>query len=253
MMIECLDYKIKKAEEQCTFNTLNFVMHRKILHVFRRKWFEYSIMIFVGSDRFLYVFLYFQNVLQYALRTFITWEKNLSREIYSRKKFFKHRKNVCNHGLIWSLLSLGLFDGKHHPENGVVFEKWVVVSDTPSFKSQLQYVYGVISGKLFSLGPCFFIQGFPGASVVENLPATEGDARDTGLIFGSGRSPEGEHGNKPIPVFLPGKFHGLGAWWAAVHGVTKNQTRMSPAQYLYLPNRIMHALSLFTFPKPTKL
>jgi len=60
--------------------------------------------------------------------------------------------------------------------------------------------------------------------VVENLPATEGNARDRGSIFGSGRSPEGEHGKKPIPVFLPGKFHGLGACWAAVHGNTKSQT-----------------------------
>ena len=25
---------------------------------------------------------------------------------------------------------------------------------------------------------------------------------------------------QPIPVFLPGEFHGSGAWWAAVHGVT---------------------------------
>ena len=31
--------------------------------------------------------------------------------------------------------------------------------------------------------------GFPGGSVVKNLPANSGDSRDTGSIFGSGRSP----------------------------------------------------------------
>jgi len=41
--------------------------------------------------------------------------------------------------------------------------------------------------------------------VVKNLPANAGDARGTGSIPGSGRSPGGGNGN---PVFLPGKFHG---------------------------------------------
>ena len=63
--------------------------------------------------------------------------------------------------------------------------------------------------------------------MVETLPASEEDTRGTGSIPGSGRSPGGGHGKKPTPVFLPGKFHGLGAWWATVHGVTKSQTQMS--------------------------
>ena len=37
--------------------------------------------------------------------------------------------------------------------------------------------------------------GFPGGSVVKNLPANAGDVGDTGLIPGSGRSPGGENGN----------------------------------------------------------
>ena len=32
---------------------------------------------------------------------------------------------------------------------------------------------------------------------------------------------------KPTQVFLHGEFHDRGTWWATVHGVTKNQTRMS--------------------------
>ena len=37
--------------------------------------------------------------------------------------------------------------------------------------------------------------GFPGGVVVKNLPANAGDARDTGLIPGSGRSPGIGSGN----------------------------------------------------------
>ena len=45
------------------------------------------------------------------------------------------------------------------------------------------------------------------ALVVKNPPANAGDVRDLGLIYESGRSPGGGHGN-PIPVFLPGEVHG---------------------------------------------
>ena len=33
-----------------------------------------------------------------------------------------------------------------------------------------------------------FFWGFPGGSVIKNLPASTGDAKDTNLISGSGRS-----------------------------------------------------------------
>ena len=44
--------------------------------------------------------------------------------------------------------------------------------------------------------------------MVKNPPANAGDARDVGLIPGSGRS-LGNRRWQPIPVFLPGKSHGL--------------------------------------------
>ena len=47
-------------------------------------------------------------------------------------------------------------------------------------------------------------QGFPADSVVKNLPAYAGDARDTGSIPRSGRSP-GKGNGKPL---LPGKLRG---------------------------------------------
>ena len=37
--------------------------------------------------------------------------------------------------------------------------------------------------------------GFPGGTVVKNLPANTGDTRDAGSIPGSGRSSGGENGN----------------------------------------------------------
>ena len=46
------------------------------------------------------------------------------------------------------------------------------------------------------------------ALVVRNLPVNEGDIRYAGSTPGSGRSPEGGHGNPPTPVILPGESHG---------------------------------------------
>ena len=45
------------------------------------------------------------------------------------------------------------------------------------------------------------------ALVVKNLPANAGDIRDMHSMTGSVRSPGGRNG-KPLPVFLPGEFHG---------------------------------------------
>ena len=50
-------------------------------------------------------------------------------------------------------------------------------------------------------------KGFPGSSVVENLPADTGDPGDAGLISGSGRLPGGGRW-QPTPVVLPGESHG---------------------------------------------
>ena len=37
----------------------------------------------------------------------------------------------------------------------------------------------------------------------------------------------------PIPVFLPGKSHGRGAWKAAVHGVAEGLTRLSDSTFTF--------------------
>ena len=62
--------------------------------------------------------------------------------------------------------------------------------------------------------------------MVKNLPANAGDARDTGFISESGRSPGGGNGN-PLQYSCLENPMNKGAWWATVHGVTKNWTRLS--------------------------
>ena len=51
------------------------------------------------------------------------------------------------------------------------------------------------------------ILGFPGGSVVKNLPANAGDTGDKGSIPRLGRSPWSRKW-QPTPIFLPGKSHG---------------------------------------------
>ena len=60
--------------------------------------------------------------------------------------------------------------------------------------------------------PCFL-----DGSVVKNLPANAGDA---GLIPGLGRSPGGGNGNL-LQYSCLGNLMDRGAWWATVHGVSK--------------------------------
>ena len=59
--------------------------------------------------------------------------------------------------------------------------------------------------------------------MVKNLPASAGDIREAGSIPGSGRSPGG--GNTPQYCCLENHMD-RGAWWAAVHRVTKSWTRL---------------------------
>ena len=58
---------------------------------------------------------------------------------------------------------------------------------------------------------------FPGGSAVENLPANAGDM---GSIPGTGRSPRDGISN-PLQCSCLENPRDGGAWWAAVHGITK--------------------------------
>ena len=62
--------------------------------------------------------------------------------------------------------------------------------------------------------------GFPGGSDSQESACQCRDARDAGLIPGLGRSP-GEGIGNPLQYACLGNFMDRGAWWATVHGVTK--------------------------------
>ena len=63
------------------------------------------------------------------------------------------------------------------------------------------------------------------ALVENNPPASAGNARDAGSIPGLGRSP-GEGNDNPLQYSCLKNPMNRGAWWAAVHGVTKSQTQL---------------------------
>jgi len=65
-----------------------------------------------------------------------------------------------------------------------------------------------------------YLKGFPGGSVIKNLPANAGESRDMGSIPGSGRSPGGGNGN-PLQHSCLEISMDRRAWWAIGHGVSK--------------------------------
>ena len=67
--------------------------------------------------------------------------------------------------------------------------------------------------------------GFPGGSVVKNLPANAGDIRDSGSVPGSGRSPGEGHGS-PFQYSCLENPIDRGAWWATVLRVTQEGPNM---------------------------
>ena len=77
------------------------------------------------------------------------------------------------------------------------------------------------------------LQVFPGGS---DGKASAYNAGDLGLIPGSGRSP-GEGNGNPLQYFCLKNAMDGGAWWAAVHGVTKSQTRLSDFTSLSVRDR----------------
>ena len=79
------------------------------------------------------------------------------------------------------------------------------------------------------IGPSYPpFRGFPGGTVVKNLPA---NARDTHLISGPRRS-SGEGNGNLLQYSSLGNPMDRGAWWATVHGVataTKTATMKGPS------------------------
>ena len=70
---------------------------------------------------------------------------------------------------------------------------------------------------------CLPSQSFPGGSDGKESAC---NARDLGSISGSGRSPGGGNSN-PLQYSCLENPMDRGAWWATVHEVIKNWTRLS--------------------------
>ena len=64
--------------------------------------------------------------------------------------------------------------------------------------------------------------GFPGGSVVKNLPA-----KQEIWIKSLGQEDPLEKEMATTPVLLPGKSYGQKTWWATVHRVAKSWTQLS--------------------------
>ena len=68
-----------------------------------------------------------------------------------------------------------------------------------------------------------FSLDFPGVSAGKESVC---NARNLGLIPGSGRSP-GEGNSNPLQYSFLENSTDRGGWWATVHGVTKSWTQLS--------------------------
>ena len=68
---------------------------------------------------------------------------------------------------------------------------------------------------------------FQGDKVLKNLLANVGDSRDASLLPGLGRS-SGERNGNPLQDSYVEKSMDRGAWWATVHGVTKESDVTEP-------------------------
>ena len=83
-------------------------------------------------------------------------------------------------------------------------------------------------------------EGFPGDSVDKESAC---NARDLGLIPGSGSSSGGGNGNPLQYSWLENPMD-RGAWWAAVHGVVKSRTQQS-TDHMTLSRPTLDAASTF--------
>ena len=66
-----------------------------------------------------------------------------------------------------------------------------------------------------------YICGFPGGTVLKNLPASAGDARDVDSIPGTGSSP-GEGNGNPLQYSCLKNLMDRGAWQATARGLKES-------------------------------
>ena len=84
----------------------------------------------------------------------------------------------------------------------------------------------------FLFGCAQYTVCFPGDTVVKDLPANAGDARDAGSILGSGRC-SGEGNGNLLQYSCLENFIDRGAWQATVRGMAKSWTWLSNWTYTH--------------------
>ena len=109
-----------------------------------------------------------------------------------------------------------------------VTKNWTWLSDwTDTHTHKMKYYSAIKKNEVLPFATIWvdleIVMGFPDGAMVIYLPASTGDARDTGSIPGLGRSPGVGNGNPPQYSCLENSVD-RGAWWATVHGVTKSRT-----------------------------
>ena len=75
-----------------------------------------------------------------------------------------------------------------------------------------------------------YVRGFPGSTVVKNLPANEGDTIDEDSVHGLEGSPGGGN-DSPLQYSCLENSMDRGVWQAVVHRVAKSQTQLSTHIY----------------------
>ena len=83
--------------------------------------------------------------------------------------------------------------------------------------------------------------------MVKNLPAKAGVTGDVVLIPGLGRFPGGRNGNQ-LQYTCLGNSMDRGAWWAAVHRVTKSWIQLNTHTRMYACTHASKAMGVITLP-----
>ena len=110
------------------------------------------------------------------------------------------------------------------PKPAIFIFKWL----KKGLKEKWYFV--VLSKKLYKIYILGFIhKGFPGGTVVKNLPANVGDVEDMCLIPGSGV----ENGNSLYYSCLENSMD-RGSWEDTVHGLSKNQTQLNNWAHMHI-------------------
>ena len=102
--------------------------------------------------------------------------------------------------------------------------QWIFL--TQESKRGLLHCRWILYQLSYQGSPIFILRGlgFPGGSVVKNLPAYTGDVGD--LSPELGRLPGVGNGN-PLQYYCLENSTHRGAWWATLHEVTKSWTQLS--------------------------